>query len=202
MSRTSRTSDQVQIHEQGLSRPQVIRYYVSAAINRRGLLFKQYVESVVLNYYGSVWDRNRELKPFDIDSVKGLQAAHKRIQRIVHTPHGEHALFIPSELEEALVEALPEPERSTCARVLCERYGFIPMEKPQPEESNRLADLGSFVKETGEAIQKLSEVLADNELSESELEQAHETRSELMDVVSTAMCLIRQFDDFESSKRS
>lgn len=199
MSRTSRTSDQVQIHEHGLSRPQVIRYYVSAAINRRGLLFKQYVESVVLNYYGSVWDRNRELKPFDIDSVKGLQAAHKRIQRIVHTPHGEHPLFIPSELEEALVKALPEPERSICARVLCERYGFIPMEKPT--ETNRLADLGSFVKETGEAIQKLSEVLADNELSESELEQAHETRTELMDVVSTAMCLIRQIDAFERRKR-
>ncbi len=200
MSRTSRTSDQVQIHEQGLSRPQVIRYYVSAAINRRGLLFKQYVETVVLHYNATVLQSNQELKPFDVDSVKGLQAAHKRIQRIVHTPHGEHALFIPSELEEALVNSLPEPERSTCARVLCERYGFIPMEPPEP--SNRLADLGSFVKETGEAIHKLSEVLADNELSESELAQAHETRSELMDVVSTAMCLIRQLDAFESGKRS
>ena len=199
MSRTSRTSDQVQIHEQGLSRPQVIRYYVSMAINRRGLLFKQYVETVVQHYNATVWEQNRELKPFDVDSVKGLQAAHKRIQRIVHTPHGEYPLFIPSELEEALVEALPEPERSICAKVLCERYGFIPMEKPT--ETNRLADLGSFVKETGEAIHKLSEVLADNELSESELAQAHETRSELMDVVSTAMCLIRQFDEIESGKR-
>ena len=98
MSRTRRTSDQVQIHEQGLSRPQVIRYYVSMAINRRGLLFKHYVETVVLNYNASVLERNQELKPFDVDSVKGLQAAHKRIQRIVHTPHGEHPLFIPSEL--------------------------------------------------------------------------------------------------------
>lgn len=199
MSPTRRTSDQVQIHEQGLSRPQVIRYYVSAAINRRGLLFKQYVETVVLNYNTTVWERNRELKPFDVDSVKGLQAAHKRIQRIVHTPHGEHPLFIPSELEEALVNALPEPERSTCARVLCERYGFIPMEKPT--DTNRLADLGSFVKETGEAIHKLSEVLADNKLSESELAQAHDTRTELMDVVSTAMCLIRQLDAFERGNK-
>ena len=199
MSRTRRTSDQVQINEQGLSRPQVIRYYFSMAINRRGLLFKHSVETVVLNYNASVLERNQELKPFDVDSVKGLQAAHKRIQRIVHTPHGEHPLFIPSELEEALVKALPEPERSICAKVLCERYGFIPMEKPT--DANRLADLGSFVKETGEAIQKLSEVLADNKLSESELTQAHETRLELMDVVSTAMCLIRQLDEFESGRR-
>ena len=182
------------VHGQQVSRPQVIRNYVAKALNRRGLLFKVYVESVIDNYNTSVPEPAREVKSFDLDTVNGLMAAQKRISRLVNTPLDEKPQPIPAELEESLVNALPEPERSECRAVLCERYGIIPVHQSEISDNEEYADLGSFIRESGEAIHQLSRVLTDVGIENMPLKEVILARKELMDVVEAAMCIKRQID--------
>lgn len=180
---------------QKISRPQVIRNYVAKALNRRGILFKVYVERAITHYTKSVPEDLRELKPFDTDTVNGLVAAEKRISRLVHTPINDKPQSIPSELEEALVEALPEPERSEARADLCERYGVIPVRQSELSCKNaELADLGSFARESGEAIHQLSKVLTQAGIENMPVKDVMLARKELMDVVEAAMCIKRQID--------
>lgn len=172
----------------------MVRHFVNKAFQRRGMLFKVYVERAINHYKSTVPEPLRELKPFDTDTVNGLVAAEKRISRLVHTPVNEKPQSIPSELEEALVEALPEPERSDVRAALCERYGIIPVLESEVGGNNRLADLGSFVRESGEAIHQLSKVLTQTGIENMPVKEVMLARKELMDVVEAAMCIKRQID--------
>lgn len=179
---------------QKISRPQVIRNYVTKALNRRGMLFKVYVERAITHYTQTVPEELRELKPFDTDTINGLVAAEKRISRLVHTPINDKPQSIPSELEEALVEALPEPERSEARAVLCERYGVIPVHHSELGQNKEMADLGTFIRESGEAIHQLSKVLTQTGIENMPVKEVMLARKELMDVVEAAMCIKRQID--------
>lgn len=181
-----------------LSRPQAIRYFVAKALNRRGLLFKTYVEQVVQYYNATVPEHARELKAFDLNTVNGLMAAQKRISRLVNTPLDERPQPIPSELEEALVEALPETERTECRAHLCERYGVIAVPHSELSSNRELADLGAFVRESGEAIHQLSKVLTNVGIDQMPIKEVMLARKELMDVIETAMCITKQIDEITS----
>ena len=190
------------VYGQPASRPQVVRNFVAKALNRRGLLFKTYVEGVIQYYIKSVPEPEREVKSFDLDTVNGLMAAQKRISRLVNTPLDEKPQPIPSELEESLVAALPEPERSECRALLCERYDVIPVQKSDFQKKEHLTDLGTFVRETGEAIHQLSKVLTDVGIENMPLKEVMLARKELMDVIGAATCITQQIDHITSQGAS
>lgn len=68
---------------------------------------------------------------------------------------------LPADLEEAWVEALPEPWRLDCARELARRYGFIGARTPDAGVAGQLLCTARVAIEFGQALQAIAEINAD-----------------------------------------
>jgi hypothetical protein len=97
---------------------------------------------------------------------------------------------LPVDLEEAMVLALPEPERRRCLAELADRYGLLAIPKPCADIDGQALMLSDFCREFGEAMQRIAPMLADLVIDERDRAEAPAAIKELQDVVTTATALI------------
>ncbi|MEF3081893.1 hypothetical protein V3391_06660 [Luteimonas sp. SMYT11W] len=94
---------------------------------------------------------------------------------------------LPADLEEAWVEALPEPYRMDCMRALARRYGFIGARVPEDSTAAQMLCTGRVAVEFGQAMQAMAELIALNPEDPSNLPRVERALKEFEDLVGEAV---------------
>lgn len=93
---------------------------------------------------------------------------------------------MPTEIEEALVLALPDPFRGECKRELAGRYGDLAAPIPVADDSAPMADTGKLMEECGTAIVELAQSFKDGIVLPGKSETAKRAVCDLTDLIAQA----------------
>lgn len=147
-------------------RQDVLRDYLGRAVTQTPFTELAFAKALALAYSRLVPADDRSFKfalpdeQQDADRyLNALDAIRKRVTRYI-----SGSLHIPIELEEAWVDALPQPYRSQCARALVQRMGFAGVRVRIEAEANGLTDLASVGQLSGDlgmVLQTASRMLDD-----------------------------------------
>lgn len=93
-----------------------------------------------------------------------------------------------SDIEEAIIEALPEYERFELYRLLNARAGLLAAKIPAVTTRGTAQDLGRFAREFAEAVEAVGVLLGDGVIDNNDTpEQLEKAESELNDLISAAV---------------
>ncbi|MCG7868210.1 MAG: hypothetical protein JAY74_17825 [Candidatus Thiodiazotropha taylori] len=93
-----------------------------------------------------------------------------------------------SDIEEAIIEALPEPERLVLYRMLFARVGLLAVKIPAVTTQGAAQDLGRFAREFAEAVEAVGDLLADGVIDANDSpEQLLRAKDELDDLIGAAV---------------
>lgn len=169
--------------------------HVRAALRRTGASVEDYSVDVL-----GIWQQRTPADVRDAhcadfkqtgSGYKLMEANGKKIRRWLNP---EVSARPSVDVEECLVLALPEPDRSHCLRDLAARYGglFVAVHAGVDLSIGGAADL---MRECGEALQSLSPLLVDGQINAHDDPQLlAAARSELLDVQSAAAAVIARID--------
>lgn len=101
---------------------------------------------------------------------------------------------LPADLEEAWVQALPEPHREECARELVRRYGFLPARAPT-SGAGPVATLGVLLREFGETVGALEPIVADGRVDGADAPHLKRALKELNDLQAALVSFQAQLTD-------
>lgn len=100
------------------------------------------------------------------DYAKAVGRLRKRVQRYI-----DGGLHLPTELEEAWVEALPDDYASACRATLARRYGFLAAVAPDVAACTDGEAVGRVMTQTGHVLSGLSAALADGCIDAADLQR-------------------------------
>lgn len=75
----------------------------------------------------------------------------------------------PADLEEAWVDALPEPHRSNLVRALAKRYGLLGTRADELTPAQQLANLSDVLTDAGQTACALAPIFADGKIDQADL---------------------------------
>lgn len=178
-------------------RAAVIRRYTTEAIRNSHHTDASFAAEVAERYMALVAPNERTTTfhvGTDADSiVKAGQRNAKLIERF-----RDGTTKLPADVEEAWVEALPDPWRLQCARELARRYGFMGALAPSSAEAAQMLCTASMLVEFGQAVQALVEVNTHGADGARGVALRRRARAECADVISELMTLkatLQQMDD-------
>lgn len=90
----------------------------------------------------------------------------QRLFRMLDPEFEESRLAV--DLEEALVQALPDQYQADCVRALARRYGLLDVRVPTATTEGSIQSIGQFVEHFGSTIMHLSPVLADGKIDQQD----------------------------------
>jgi len=138
----------------------IIRRTVEA-INGTGLNVLKFSSRVADSYRALVAANDRTLDFHEsAGSLKSLLRAEKRNGNIVDRLLKGVVRF-PADLEEAWVDALPEPHRADLVRELAARYGLNGARMPEASAHRHVVDLANVLRDAGEIAKALAPACAD-----------------------------------------
>lgn len=127
-----------------------------------------------------------EIKPWrDLDEAVAdriIQAQYKRFQRYM-----EREVPIPADLEEAWVEALPDPYRERAVVQLCGRYGAATVEL---SHHVTCAGVGGFMGRGADFMATLAAVMGDGKIDANDAQYLPELRQACRRLISVATGLV------------
>lgn len=175
-------------------RSETIARHVREAIATDGRLTeKAYAERVMERYFAAV--------PLHLRSVmfhagttsaevdKAQRANASTINRMLT---GE--IRMPVDLEEALVDALPDAIRERCIRALTARRGMLPVAMPTSCGTAQVQRAAELLTSTGQAMAALAPMLADGVIDEADRPHAADALDQLRRVIATATSLHSQIE--------
>lgn len=171
-----------------ITRDRAIARHVAMALKHSDLTRETYGDDVARIYHERTplhlrrvefHEMTREADPYAV-----LRANAQLVFRQI-----EGVTRLASELEEALVLALPEPYRSACLRELAARYGLLAAAQPAEHPAGLVSQLGGLGREFGEALQALSKTMDDGRLDEADGEHAAEVVAQIDDLIAAATTL-------------
>lgn len=98
---------------------------------------------------------------------------------------------LPADLEEAIVLALPEPQRRQCMAALADRYGLLAVPKPALEGDAQTQQIADLFREVSEAVQRIGPMFADGHIDHHDAALVPPAVRELLDVIAACTALIR-----------
>jgi len=167
------------------SRPGVLLHHINMAVKHSALTFRAYAtqvrdvydERTPLALRGLVFRTTRD--PY-LDEKLNAQT----LQRVLDEPNR-----IPCALEESLVLALPEPFQGECRRELAARMGELAAPMPRDNHGAAMADAGTLMRETGEALAQLAQSFDGNTILPHQRAAALRACGELDDVMSAVVAI-------------
>lgn len=137
----------------------------------------------------------------DADSI---EKAGKRNAKLIER-FRDGTTKLPADLEEAWVEALPEPYRTDCARALARRYGFIGARVPSDVVASQMLCTARVAIEFGHALQAIAEINANGRVDVDDLQRVRRALKECEDLAGEAFTMkatLRQtLEQLESKAR-
>ena len=114
---------------------------------------------------------------------------HRRIERYLRED-----VNLPVELEEAWLDALPEPHRSTAISQLCHRVGILPVAIPELDQ-NTAATLSEVMREGSEAMSAASPMVADGRLDDDDKPHAAKAYLEAIEAAASYLRWAKKLED-------
>lgn len=132
------------LHRQ-MSRSAVIgHFYEQARHNDRRATIDNITRDALDSYIDATAPQFRRVKL----TLGADDANAKKLDRWLTGKSGD----LPADLEEHVVNALPEPYRSDCIRELSARYGLLAVQTPEAGAAGKYRGIGCVMRETGEFI--------------------------------------------------
>jgi hypothetical protein len=166
-------------------RSRLIGRYIENWLN--GTVEKQssYADNVRETYhdhYPDPADRRIKFKSSD-DTFSDLRENRQIVMRRLR---GE--IKFESDIEEAMIEALPEQQRMELHRLLLSRSGLLVAKIPAITKQGSAHDLGRFAREFAEAVEAVGDLLGDGVIDNNDSpEQLQHAESELDDLIGAAV---------------
>lgn len=145
-------------------RSQIIAAHVALALSRCSMIERVYAQAVVDLYQERTPLHARTLEfhssrdPYD-DARRNCQIVKRLLDGRVR---------MPVDMEEALILALPMPYRQCLQAELAERLGLMAAELPASHATGQQHQVGDLVSAAGGALEKLSTMLDDGLLDETD----------------------------------
>ncbi|KFN42323.1 hypothetical protein [Arenimonas oryziterrae] len=98
---------------------------------------------------------------------------------------------LPADLEDAWVDALPEPYRSDCERELAARRGRYSEKRIEATAHGEAIGLADLATQFGELVTALGPALSDGRITESDLPHARRIVAEADDLISAVLATRR-----------
>lgn len=147
----------------------VLRHTRDAMRTDTRMCIRKFASRVAENYMAAVDEHDREISfhvGTTIDTACDAEKANAQlIGRILNG-----TVRLPDDLEEAWVQALPDPHRLDCARELARRYGFLGAMMPT-ESDTPVNTAGDLALRFGAALQALGPILADGRIDQNDCPQ-------------------------------
>lgn len=140
-------------------------------LKRTGASIGQFVEALAAAYERLVPVGHRIsgiVADYDPNDATGYVDWHNRLRkRVERWLSGDtHAQI---DVEDVWLEALPEPYRTRCIHDLSDRWGVLPVARPDGRPPP--VHLGDATRETGEAVSASGAILADGRITRDDLPQ-------------------------------
>lgn len=157
-----------------------------AAMHETGLSMDNLAANIAARYCARVPHEHRALNLTAEPSEPGAEAYYqwkdrtrRRIERYLNSD-----VNLPVELEEAWLDALPEPHRSTAISHLCHRIGILPVAIPEMDE-HTAATLSEVMREGSEAVAAASPMVEDGRLGENDRPHAGKAYREAVEAAAS-----------------
>jgi len=169
-------------------RSQVVFRHTAAALRCSGLTMQVLATAIADRYQEMVAPGERIVEFHVGTTADSIVRAHKANLQLV-TRFLAGTVKLPADLEEAWVQALPEPHRADCERELAQRYGFLGARTP--EHSGQACALGTAMVsiEFGQLLQHIAGVMADGTVTASDLDNLNRAMKEADDLVAVVTSL-------------
>lgn len=175
------------------TRSQVITNHTRDAIDATTLTWRALAIDVVTRYHNATAPQDRTVK-FNNHKDSDTRAKHWA-QELGRMVKNEGGMRIPADLEEHMVEALPEPYRSDCKAELVRRMGLLPAPMIDIKQGGAVGSLASTVKEFSEMLAVLGEITADGSVDEKDRPQLKRAFKESNDVLAQIVAWQREFTE-------
>lgn len=138
----------------------------------------------------------RAYTPLDLQRIKckgestlsaAAAAAQKRLSRYLL---GSDPL--PADLEEFLVDALPEPHRTQAKTALVRRYGSLYVPIPNAEAGPDVMKVSRLAKEFGEAMVAIAPIISDGRIDADDMPLIGDALAQLDDLIGAATAVKHQ----------
>ena len=169
------------------TRSQSIERVTRIYFRETGVSQETFALTLMENYFERVHEVHRSIKfHCQGDTYKDMRSNSKMVERFMNG-----TMRMPCDLEEAWVDALPDPYHSRLKSELADRYGLLAVEIPDAERGSK--DVAALFRECGEAGEVLSRMLVSNgSIGLEDAPFARHAVEQLTDVVTVAMSLIHQ----------
>jgi hypothetical protein len=162
-------------------RQAVIYAHTRRAFDSRALARKQFAESVCRIYCASLAPDLRRVHFKAGLTDADVERALKHNDQIMTRYMDGTVKVLPADLEDAWVQALPEPFRRDCERELAARRGHLPVRIPSAEEDTT-ADFSTLVCDFGELLSASAPVMRDGQINATDRKHLTALLAELGDV--------------------
>lgn len=186
------------------SRAQVIWRHLHAFVNVTGTKWPTLALAVREYYEGSVPHALRRVE-FSInhDVHERMKLDAQTLRRFEHdTKHGT-----PIDLEEAMINALPDEPRKALQNELAARLGLLAAPIPNCNQADDVQGISRLMKETADALEAIAPMLADGvidshdrHLAKNALQQTNEAMAELVSMQARITAILPEQPQKEEPK--
>lgn len=137
-----------------------IVHHANLALRKSALTMKAYGQAVADLYMQRTPLHARTLEfHVSADPYADEEANAQIVKRVVNA-----IVRMPTDLEEALVLALPEPFRTACLNDLAARLGLLAAPRPAAEGAHQVVHLGDLLRDAGETLTALAPMFKDGRI--------------------------------------
>lgn len=175
-------------------RSETISRHVREALNTDARLTERsYAERVMELYHAAVPLHLRRV-PFELattgDAVERAQRSNA--QTIHRFLNGETRM--PVDIEEAMIDALPDAIRERCMRAMAARRGLLAVTMPSDCGADHTLRTAALLRSTADAVTAIAPMLADGVIDEHDMPHAAAALAELRRVITDATSLQAQIN--------
>ena len=152
-------------------RSQTIARHVREALRHSGLTEQSLAAEVVEQYHRRTSLHERNVEFHSGTTTKQIDEAQRANAQLLRRMFGG-LVRMPADLEESIVLALPEPYRRRLLRELAGRHGLLAVPMPSADCVSQHQALADLAREFGEAVEKVSPMLADGKIDASDAAHA------------------------------
>lgn len=153
------------------TRTEVIVRYVREALHRTRMSETTFSLEVIERYHQTVAEEARVVTfKSDGDPFAVATTNKQRLFRMLDVEFPDTRL--PADLEESIVNSLPEAQYLDCRRELARRYGLSDVPLPEEGAAAGLRSIGAFTAALGAAMEAIAPIVADGKIDSDDVPHA------------------------------
>lgn len=170
-------------------RQSVIYGYTRRMLDQTGMNANSFALAVAERYHALVAPDVRQVK-LRLGEGDALCRAMRDNGQVLRRYMDGTVKVLPADLEDAWVQALPEPYRADCERDLARRRGHLCVRIDSPQ-SSAIRSVGELSTEFGELLGALAPAIADGRFTDADLMHALQILNKSDDLISAVLSIRR-----------